>query len=108
MLLLMSVKKVKEPTLVPEKILVKFKKDQIRVKMTITLMREEVDLKKMIIDREILIIVEFHPEGMEVATKILMLAMKVTDQNLVNSQKRKEEGLTMRDMVHLQEAAVAE
>ena len=63
----------------------------------------------MIIDTEILIIVEFHQEGMEVATKILMLDMKVTDQNLlVTSQKRKEEGLTMRDMAHLQEAAAAE
>ena len=102
-LLLMSVKKVEEPTLVPEKILVKFKKDRIRVEISITLMREEVVLQKMIIDREILIIVEFHPEGMEVVTKILMLAMKVTDQNLVNSQKRKEEGLTMRDMDHLPE-----
>ena len=103
MLLLMSVKKVKEPTLVPEKILVKFKKDRIRVEMSITLMREEVVLKKKIIDKEILIIVEFLPEGMEVDTKILMLAMKVIDQNLVNSQKRKEEGPTMRDMDHLQE-----
>ena len=103
MLLLTSIKKVEEPTLVPEKILVKLKKDRVLVEMSITLMREEVVLKKKIIDKEILIIVEFLPEGMEVDTKILMLAMKVIDQNLVNSQKRKEEGPTMRDMDHLQE-----
>ena len=91
MLLLMSVKKVEEPTLVPEKILVKFKKDRIREDLSITLMREEAVLHKMIIDREILIIVEFLPEGMEVATKIPMLAMKATDQNLVNSQMKRNE-----------------
>ena len=104
----MSVRKAEEPTLVPEKILVIFKKDLILVEMTITFTREEAVLQKMIIDTGISIIVEFHQEGMEVATKILMLAMKVTDQNLETSQKRREEGPTMRDMGHLQEAVAVE
>lgn len=101
----MSLKKVEEPTLVvPEKIiLVKFKKDRIRAEMNISERRKEVH-QEMTIDTEILIIVELHLEGMGATTKILMLAKiakKATDH--VTSLKRKEEGLTFRNMDHPQE-----
>tara|TARA_B110000285_G_C15091408_1_gene599301 strand:- start:686 stop:934 length:249 start_codon:yes stop_codon:yes gene_type:complete len=48
-LLLMSLRKEEEPTLVPEKILVKFKKDRVMIKMTISEKREEVHQDKIIV-----------------------------------------------------------
>ena len=104
-LLLMSLRKEEEPILVPEKILVKLKKDRILVEMTTSEKREEVHQEKIIVI-EIMNIDEYPQEG-TATTKILMLVKivrKPTDLNVI-SLKRKGEELTLRDMDHLQEAA---
>ena len=101
----MSLRKEEEPTLVPEKILVKFKKDRVMIKMTISEKREEVHQEKIIVT-EIMNIDDFLQKG-KATTKILMLvknARRPTDLNVI-SLKRKGEELISRDMDHLQEAA---
>lgn len=93
----MILRKVKDPSLVQEKIIEK--KDQILVDSE---MKEEA-LQEMIIDTEILIIVEFLQEGMVVVVDTIeILIVKTIGPE--STPKRKGEGSITKGMDHLEEA----
>jgi hypothetical protein len=114
---LTSQRKVDQPIWVPEKILVKLKKDRVQAEMSISKEMIEEVLQETSIENIEKIIIKNEPlqESMVATTKIPTLAMNVkiakkptdhvinVNQNVI-SLKKKEEELTFQDMVHLPEA----
>lgn len=96
----MDQRKVEELILVPERILMSSRRDQILAGLIATKMTDEAH-QETTIATENLTIDAVHLEGMAAIT-ILMLATR--DIDLVSSPKRKGEGCTTRDLGHQEEA----